>query len=188
MPKWLRDEIGPPPRRNTVSVEDIEREFELRSDAELLDALTQFGELMLGEVTNRTNMLDSKALSLLGWTAALLAIWVGTWEATPFPHVELIVVTVGAIAAAVALLASSSALRVRRWRWPSQRDWFCLAVFDRPSLLRRSHIVSMLETYEGHCAENDVKTHRVKVAQLGLAVAGTCLSMQLVLRVVAQVR
>src|SRR3954470_21717564 len=119
LPRWLRDEIGPPPPRTTVTVADLERELSTRRDPALHDALTQFGELMLSEVTNRTTMLDSKAVSLLGWTSALLALWVGTWtQFTAFPYLEVAVVTLGAVAAAIALLASSSALRVRRWCWP----------------------------------------------------------------------
>jgi hypothetical protein len=141
---------------------------------------------MIDEVTSRSNVLDSKAVSIMGWTSALLAlfIWQPTWAHTPaVPILDVLAAIGGALGAAVSLAASGVALRIRQWSWPSQDDWLRSDLFGHPSVLKRFHLVSMLETHDDHCNVNARKAHALKVAQMALLCAGGCLVAQLLLRV-----
>lgn len=148
-------------------------------NATLYDELHTFGELMLDEVTARTEALDSKANSILGWTSGLLALFVWSPPAQGSSWLESIAALIGAGGALVALIESALALRVRQWEWPSQQDWFHTDVFDDVLCLHRLHLLAMLEAHEARCGGNEKKAHALKIAQVGLVLAGLALVAQL---------
>ena len=57
----------------TVDPKEIERLLLANPYQELTEELFSFGQLLLDEIQQRTAQLDTKLISLLGWTAAILA-------------------------------------------------------------------------------------------------------------------
>ncbi|HVL65785.1 MAG TPA: hypothetical protein VM364_00855 [Vicinamibacterales bacterium] len=180
--------FAPPRRRRRVPADELEELFETHTAPELLEELFAFGQLMLDEVAGRTVVIEGKATSVLGWTTALLALFV-LQPPTPLAALSLteaVLTALGVSGAIAALIASALALRVQDWDWPSQQDWLRSAIFDDPTLLRQYHIVSMLETHEAHACVNEKKARALKFAQAGLILAGLCLGLQLVAALVFQ--
>lgn len=175
-----------------MSSKDIEDKFELHKAAEnsseLLDELFAFGQLMISEVSGRTVILEGKATSIMGWTTGLLALFLlqPDTPAVPRSFIEQLLTVLGAVSALVALIASVLALRVQSWQWPSQQDWLCPNLFGHPTVLRRAHVLSLLETHEAHSGVNDRKAQWVQLAQAGLFLAGLSLGLQIVAAVVVR--
>lgn len=178
--------VGPPPARTRLTAEYVTAQFDAhRGDPDfpdLLDELFQFGELMLEEESRTTSTVESKATSVLGWTTGLLALFVlqPSRSIADMNVVELALTSFGVFGAFVGLFGCFQALRVRDWKCPSQQDWFSPELFGHPSILRRFHLLSMLETHQEHSAVNAKKVHWLKVAQTGLIGAGASLGLQLI--------
>ena len=61
-------------QRRNLKIEEIEVALLKRSDPDLAEALTDFGEVMLDEVRDRSYQLDAKAMTILGYAGAIFAL------------------------------------------------------------------------------------------------------------------
>jgi hypothetical protein len=111
-------------QRQPMSVADVKSALVANRSPELADHLLQFGDLMLNEVTVRSGSIETKALSVMGWAAAITVFLVVGTEITNSDFWRSLGFTLTAIAAIAAAVFGFQALRVRKWTWPSQQDWF----------------------------------------------------------------
>ena len=134
----------------------------------VLEELAEFGEPMVSEVLARNELLETKALSMIGWTSASMAVLLAAPPATGtgwFGMLILALVLAGAAAAVVALIFAARVLRLRSWQWPSQQEWFCDELLDDVQKLRRYHLGVWLRTHEEHSRCIKDKADALKTAQ-----------------------
>ena len=144
------------------------------ADPRVMDSLEQFGTLMLEELRERTYGLESKAMSTLGWSAALLVFLLfpfGEGASGPLATLPRAVRLTAAAAALVAIVFAYLALRLTRWGWPSEHDWFREDLLSDPDALRRHHVQSMLATYRENRQRTQRKVRYAKIAELCLVIA-----------------
>ena len=162
---------------------DIEDALAAHHSPELLDELHALGTMMVTEVTGRVTLLDTKALSVLGYTAAILAfLFFGrpAWISSSAP-VEVALITVAVVLALGSLAVTFLALRIRTWEWPSEHDWFREDLFANPDALRRYHVLSLLETHKTHAEAANQKATRVRRAQWLLVLSAATVGVALLL-------
>ena len=145
--------------------------------------------MMINEVLGRTATLDSKAQNMIGWTPALLVLFLATspsdWPAA-FATWQVVFLTIGSLNGVVALAAGALALRLVDVHWPSQQDWFRVNLFGEPANLRRYQLLALLGTHEAHSVTNQRKARFALVSQWALVIAGACVAMVLVVPAVAR--
>lgn len=157
----------------TVSADALDqRLIETNQPADTLNALFDFGTLMLNEVAGRSNALDTKALAVTGWAIALVAFLLAFVSSGRPSHRLLIVLLAPTVAAAVAIVEAFRSVRLRKWSWPSESDWCQLDLLGDPLALRRFHVLAMLETWQHHQATNAAKYSALYRAQIALSVSG----------------
>lgn len=167
--------------------------MDLRSDAELVDrlkdtlpaqseevlsALEHFGGTLLDEMLARAALIESKAISILGWSTALLGLLLlqGSGpQAIRNPWMLRLTVLV----TLVALGAAAAAARARTWPWPTIRHWFAEDQFAKPRVLRGLHLIAMLEAYLGHAAVTERKARALQVSQAAILGAGVLVAVAL---------
>ena len=171
-----------------VSAKDAETWLNALSEQQRDDAiaeLTQFGTLLLGEMTSRSAALDSKATSILGFSAVPLgALLVGTpeWiDTTSWGVVLLALIGIGSAITSAGCAIQS--LRTRDWHWPSQPDWIRQDLLDKLPTLRHFHLLSMLETYQTHELLNATKAAWLVRAQQTLLLATVIVAGMAVYRI-----
>src|SRR5262245_1921618 len=106
--------------------------------AELLSALEQFAGPMFDEMLGRVAALETKAISILGWSTALLGFLL--LAVKPNGSAGRYLLGGATVAAFVAITAASAAARAHRWRWPTIEHWFCEEEFESPLRLRAQHL------------------------------------------------
>lgn len=173
-------------KQSSLSVSEVEKALIGRQSPDLADALTDFGEMMLDEVRERTGQLDSKALAILGYAGAIFALLIiGRQDLLRLPRLETVCVVIGGAAALIALVSTFLALRIRSgWSWPSERDWFQVSEFDDPVRLRYFYAISMLETYRVHNKMNQDKADLAEWAQWAMATSALGMGLSLVVTLV----
>jgi hypothetical protein len=161
------------PADRTRTMKTIEQRL-AEADPGVTEALEEFGTLMLEELREHTYGLESKAMSTLGWSAALLVFLLfpfGEGASGPLATLPRVVRLTAATAATVAIVFAYLALRLTKWAWPSEHDWFREDLLSDPSALRRHHVQSMLATYRDNRRRNQQKIRRAKIAELCLVIA-----------------
>lgn len=169
--------------RQTVNPEALSlrlREADVTMD--VYDELSAFGEQMLAEVQARNETIETKALSMIGWTSTALAVLLAVGpRVVVAPRLSIFFAVVGAIAAIVALVFSARALQLRSWRWPSQQDWFREELLCDVRKLRRYHLIGWLQTHEAHASCLEGKADALKAAQRAFVVMGLALGATVML-------
>ena len=181
---WIRREFwraaGPRlvPERDAQALLKRARDSD-ESDA-TLSAMERFAELMLQEVQARSQILDTKALSILGWTSAAAALFLSRApRAGTFETWQVVLLSIGGASALLAVSCAFLAIRVRKFKWPSQADWFCEGEAASASRLRSYYLLAALDTHTAHTRENRRKAHYVHLSQWGLGLTAICLTLGL---------
>lgn len=137
-------------------------------------ALT-FGAQLLEEVMNRSSQIDSKGMSVLGWSSALLAFLLVNAPKI-YASGSIFAQVLGSIAMILAFLAAFSGMwasRTREWRGVSDETWF-----PDPDLMMdgehiRQHYLAELHelrsTWDSNCRR---KVDWLRIGQNCLAAAG----------------
>ena len=144
------------------------------ADPRVIESLQEFGALMLEELRDRTYGLESKAMGTLGWSAALLVFLLfpfGGGTGGPLTTLPKVVRLTAATAATTAIVFAYLALRLTKWAWPGEHDWFREDLLSDPGALRRHHLQAMLATYRDNRRRNQQKVRRAKIAELCLVIA-----------------
>lgn len=153
---------------------------------ETIDALDQFGSLMMEEVLGRVAVIESKSISLLGWSTALLGFLLlddlnSTDSLILHPAVPYLLGT-AIFCALLSLAAAFVGCYAREWAWPGVKHWFCERVFSKPRSLRVVHLKALLESHQVHSYVLKQKGLAVQVSQWTLVVAAVLVAVRLALR------
>ena len=145
------------------------------------EALERFSGPMLEEVLARSGQIESKAISILGWSTALLGLLlIQVSGGTPPAIANRWLLSAAIVATVVALAAAAEASRPRRWKWPTTRHWFCEDQFDQPNVLRALHLTALLEAYQSHARVNAKKATALEISQWAIVIAGALVAAALV--------
>ena len=173
------------PNRRRVDVDEVQRALEENESPELYAQLEEFGRLLITDSQAHTSAIESKGLSVLGWTSALLALAfskdLALSVAASWPL--LMMTGLGVVSAFVALASAARCVKPERWSVPSQQDWMRTDLFHDLPLLRRYQILSLLENYDTHCRRFDPKARALEIAQPALVIAATLLGVVLIVSV-----
>jgi len=166
----------------TVNPKEIERLLLANEYQELTEELFSFGQLLLDEIQQRTAQLDTKLISLLGWTAAILAfLLVGdaSWLESAYKTglVTTIFMLLATLSSLGAVICSFLGVKTTVWQFPSERDWFQTSLFDDVLAMKKYHLISMLETHQAHSRVNARKGQRAHEAEWLLAVSAVLVGM-----------
>jgi hypothetical protein len=164
-------------QQHPADIEVVKKSLREHSTAELADQLSRFGDLMINEVLFRSGAIEAKAQSALGWALAILAFLLIGSDIKENPGLlRAIPLTLCALSALWSTWWSYDALRLRKWTWPSQVDWFQHDLFGDIDRLRRYHLLSLLENHQWHNTENAKKAKALERAQYGLFAAAILLA------------
>lgn len=139
--------------------------------------------MMFSESHGYLTAIETKGISILGWTAAVLALTLGRDFAAQIKHDGIAfdaVVAIGGIAAAVALVASAWCVKTEAWAFPSPKDWLEHSLFAQPSELRIFHLLSLLENYQELGVQMDRKAKALVIAQWAFVVETIALGSTIV--------
>jgi hypothetical protein len=181
--KWLIAEFTRPECRHGVDDDLFWNAARVGTNAEVFDALQDFGKLMVAEAQARTAILDSKATNLLGWNATasgfLLTVLL---RFEPESALRWLFV-VGAILTGLGTVFAFVALRVRGVMIPSEEEWLEPELTAAGNLfeIRRLHLLLMLRWHRSDCDVNANKGHWAKLAQWCLVIAAIILPLAVLL-------
>jgi len=165
----------------TVDAKEIERLLLAKRYEDLTEELFSFGQLLLDEIQQRTAQLDTKLISLLGWTAAILAFllvgdasWLESAKTGPASTITMLLATLSSLGAVV---CSFIGVKTTVWQFSSERDWFKTSLFDEVLNMKKYHLISMLETHQAHSRVNERKGQRAREAEWLLAVSSVLVAV-----------
>jgi hypothetical protein len=166
----------------TVDPKEIEGLLMADQYRDLTEELFSFGQLLLDEIQQRTAQLDTKLISLLGWTAAILAfLLVGdtTWLESAYKTglATTIMMLLATLSSLGAVACSFLGVKTTVWQFPSERDWFQTSLFDDPLKMKKYHLMAMLETHQAHSRANERKGERAHQAEWLLAASAVLVGM-----------
>jgi hypothetical protein len=122
---------------------------------ETLEELSEFGSIMISEVLQRVTNIETKLISILALSAAMLGFDLLSNEILPKTGSALSIATRWALFLAVALAVWSLiscylGLRIVISRWPSERDWFVVSRFAAPVDLAKTHLLALLDAHQAN--------------------------------------
>ena len=125
-----------------------------------VDELYEFGKIMFSESQTRSSQLDSKLVTMLGWSGATLTFLLLNHAAHDGSWKEYLVWA--AATAAIVAVGIAAALRTRMWAAPSEADWFKQGLMDQPEKLRRYHVISLLLAHQETIKTVARKAHYIR--------------------------
>jgi hypothetical protein len=166
-----------------VEVSDIESRLPSLA-RESVEELYSFGALMVSSAQQRAIRLDTKLTGILNWSSAMLA-FVLIDASVSHQHGGSLAVSALAMIAAIASVACSYVgLKSKVWPAPSERDWFQERLLDKPDMLRRYHVVSMLNVHQSQSHGNSHRAATLRWAELCLALSAITTFLMLFIRLV----
>jgi hypothetical protein len=168
-------------RHNLSEDEVYERVLNYES-SETTEELYRFGTMMVTENLDRTKQLDAKAITLAGYSAAVLAFLVSRLSSPMEPASWQAIPTVCAgLSAFIGVASSLWALRVRAFHWFSKNQWFEneFHVLENADRLKRAHLLAMHRTNQQMGLSNERKANCVIASQFALAIAALGLAASL---------
>lgn len=163
-----------------LSDDDVDTVVAEAASEEVADELSKFGEMLLSEIQERVSGLDSKATTIIGFSAAILAFLIhqsGQWDNAPKLE-SLGVLSVALLAGAASAFAFLALKGSRNWKWFSERNWFpapeAKAGTDQ---LKRYYVRAMHRVERANNRIANEKAHDVVAAQVLLALAAMVLAL-----------
>ncbi len=140
----------------------------------VVEQLLDFGKLVATDAHQLLSQLDAKLGAYLGFCAALIGlISVGLNGKESTATKWGIAIAIGLTM--LAIISSLCGLFTRTFLMPSESDWFCEILFERPADLKRYHVISLLSSHQ-HALERSVtKARWLRIAESLLA-AGSILA------------
>jgi len=160
------------------------KEAELRErlksydDPTITDHLYDFGKMLVSEVIERNNRLETKAGSIAAYSIGLITLLASTYSIWK-GRVSTVGILIGCCAAFTATVLTVWAIKLQWYEAPSQNDWFNGDVLDNREDLRKYHLITLLGVFDCHEAAADKKARRVGWAQLALFTAAGSIFLSL---------
>ena len=172
--------IGIKPR--LVDIENIELQLSSELPSEMVDELYRFGQIIVTDAKTTAGQLDSKLVTVLGWTSAALAFLLLNKIAGTSPSIRFAIVA-ATVCALVGTVIAGWGLKSTLWVAPSEQDWFKTELMENAGAMRRYHIVSMLVSHQITVNRNAVKAVYLRLAELcligGSLFIGVALALQM---------
>jgi hypothetical protein len=152
------------------------------SDTGVTDELYDFGKMLVAEVIDRNNRLETKAAAIAAYSIGiitLLASTYGSWSKVVL-SIGLPIPVFGAIAALVATICAVRGLTLRGYKGISQNEWINAECLKNRDMLRRYHILTMWVVLDSHENASEIKAKRIGNAQWALFFAVALLVLSLV--------
>lgn len=171
---------------DTVHLVDINQVIEFMNgdpSAATVTELYDFGKLLLDHIRAVRTSYDTKLSSCLGWSSAMLALLVSGLMKWVGPNLPGYLASAGTVLALGAVMASIFGLK--SWgglKWPSEKDWFAPDFLDDADLLKRQHVVAMLEAHQSYSLRTQRKGYALMLAEYLLAGAALCVGAAAILK------
>lgn len=165
----------------SVPSEMVDDFVDHHTSVETADELFNFGKLLCSNHDDRVKTIESKALSIIGYSSAILAFLAtrtGDFARSPLVEVCLLIV---AVSAASACVISYLAVRTAAWKSLGEQIWFpdVASVLEKPGDLKRWYIKAMHEMYGENRLIANQKSNQMKAGQWCVAIAGVALAAAL---------
>jgi hypothetical protein len=146
--------------------------------------LLEFGRTLLRANDERAAALDTKATTIVAYSAAILAFMVSrNLSLVGQPSWRVFLWLLAGTFATVACVSAGMALRAaRNWQNMGEATWFPAdrSVVDDPDKLGRWYLRAMHESLQQNHRITNEKASETICAQLAVAGAGVCLALSLV--------
>jgi hypothetical protein len=152
-----------------------------RDSADSIEELYGFGVMLLNECVDRTKQLDTKAAALTGYGGVIIAILVSAFSSRvgTLRRAEWYPLIAAGICAVCASGFALQVLRIRRFQWFSDFDWFAPSVIKEPHRLKQSHMLAMHRYKHQHDGANSDKASYLWRAYICLMLSGALLLIAL---------
>jgi hypothetical protein len=155
----------------------------LRYPDETVDALLEFGSIVLAEASARSAQLDSKLGTYLAYSAGLIGLLsIGTVLPQEVSQGAKIALGFSVVFAIAAMGFAGYGMRSRDWPVPSERTWFCDSEIMSPQRLRRSHAIALLASHQSQNQQNVNKSIFSEIAEYLLAVSAIIAGLTILAR------
>lgn len=159
-----------------------------KANDETTKVLYEFGQVLFSEMHERLALLDSKAISSLGWNAALVAFLLIRNDLPTPSEQGPALLSLGLSSALVGVACAFLSLFARAWEWPRIDAWFEETLYRDPVKLRKQYIRTLYVIYLDGQEKLRWKGVLTRGAQIALAITATSvviltlLSLQYIIR------
>lgn len=178
---WCRREFSPA-NRAPVDVLTLQHRLGTVQEPDVLAAMERVADLMVSEAADRSTALDTKAISILGWTSATAVLFLT--RTTEIQELPAVGIWFGSAAACLAVFSSFQAIRARKVSVINPNDWVAMdhdALLQEASLYRRYQLKNMAHIYNVQDEVNCHKAVHLHRAQWGLMVAVALMMLSLLI-------
>ena len=156
---------------------------------ETLEELSEFGSIMISEVLQRVPNVDTKLISILALSAAMMGFDLLSSEilpkagaaSRPTRYALLL-----AVALAIwSLISCYRGLRIIISQWPSGRDWFVVSRFAAPVDLTKTHLLALLAAHQANERVCGEKAKHARHAQNALIASALVVGAICIVRTLA---
>jgi hypothetical protein len=167
---------------NDLSAAEVSSVVYSYQDAEVTNELYAFGSSLLLDVKNRSEHINAKATTVLGWAIGVLAFLFAESGKINGNAAHFFALCSSLLALLAAVLAFLS-LRTRDdWKWPSDKSWFQQKAVKSGDEMRRYHLRVMHEAKQGRHAIVEKKGELLMYAEMSLTLSGLLLFIGLIVK------
>lgn len=165
----------------SLEQKEVEARLEVYDMPEVTGELYEMGKTLLDECVQRVHHLDTKSVTLAGYTGAIIGLMISTfpiWTAA-VDKWAMILIAAGSLVGLVGGAMALASTWPRKFLLLSDSDWLEKDGFQDPDRLKRYYVSSLHISIASHEQINSQKVSRIKVAQVCLGVMVLCLSIGL---------
>jgi hypothetical protein len=170
--------------------EDVDELIDRHATTTVTDELFDFGKMLLANNEDRVSAIDTKAMSIVGFSSAILAFLVTRaidWDTSTVGL--LFILAVGTLAALACLSAGLALRGAQNWKALGEATWFPPAdVLDKPDELKRFYIKAMHQAHQENHRIANRKASQMILGQLFMGVGGILLAVALGARAISALR
>lgn len=132
-----------------LSKEEVSRLVYSYQDEAVTDELYQFGMVLMSEIQDRADRINSQSTIVLGWATAILALLLT--QSNKFGGGGMYFALVAEVSTILAVIAAFCAGRTRgNWSWPSDSSWIRESALVSKDEMMRYHIRVMHDVRQQH--------------------------------------
>jgi hypothetical protein len=151
-----------------ADIDDMENRLIALNDG-AIEELYRFGGMMVSEVQQRASHLDSKLTGVFGWSVATLAFLLFDGKVSGLHGFGKLAVFLATAMSLASVVVAFLGLKTTMWPSPSEQDWFREDLLEHTEMLKRYHIVSMLNVHQQQGFKNARKADTLRTAEILLA-------------------
>lgn len=155
-----------------LSEEEVNKRLQSYDNEGVTDELYDFGKMLVNELIERNNKLDTKAASMAAYAIGIITLLTSTYAGWSKVHYSLGIPfpLLGALTAFVALIFAVLGLTLQRYEGFSQSEWLHSELLNNREQLRKYHILTMWGVLNSHESVSEKKADRISKAQRMLVI------------------